>query len=308
MAKFKVEAKKCRDKIKAQALLKGALLPMLGTKKEEPAPESRTELESMLALVTNNLECFENDNLLRMQTLADKVKLSYDVEKQTAIEEIRKQERLESRKANSDCFATQHIWTVDSSDSAVLRSYSPAFLRDLQEHFEDYMSRKDVLDNLAYESTVETEYLKRIESNHLAKTTQESKRLLEALVSSTPTLGNITQNQNLQLERTLKDDDAECAICSSGDYEDNDNIVFCEFCGISVHQSCYGIEVVPEGDWFCVSCTVMGKLRARNLKCCLCPKYGGAMRPTTILSQDPLFVKYETTFVKEIDEEVVLKK
>lgn len=59
--------------------------------------------------------------------------------------------------------------------------------------------------------------------------------------------------------RSLKDDDAKCLICNSGDYEEEDQIVFCEFCGISVHQSCYGIDEIPEGDWYCISCTIMGK-------------------------------------------------
>ena len=104
-------------------------------------------------------------------------------------------------------------------------------------------------------------------------------------------------NQDLITKRTITDDDDKCLVCNSGDYEDNDNIVFCDFCGMAVHQSCYGIEEVPSGDWYCISCTVLGKNKGRNLKCCLCPKYGGALKPTTVLSKDPIFIKKGTTVI-----------
>lgn len=82
--------------------------------------------------------------------------------------------------------------------------------------------------------------------------------------------------------------------------------MFCEFCGISVHQQCYGIDDIPEGDWYCISCTIMGKNRSWNLKCALCPWFGGALRPTNISSWDPTFIKYQTTIIEpdKIIEEV----
>ena len=32
-----------------------------------------------------------------------------------------------------------------------------------------------------------------------------------------------------------EDSDAKCIICNSGDYEDEDKIVFCESCNVPVH-------------------------------------------------------------------------
>lgn len=96
-------------------------------------------------------------------------------------------------------------------------------------------------------------------------------------------------------DRRQKEEDAKCNICGSGDYEENDLIVFCGFCGIAVHQSCYGVEEIPDGEWFCISCYLFGKKKGRNLKCVLCSKSGGAMRPTNILNSDEFLVKYRAS-------------
>ena len=42
---------------------------------------------------------------------------------------------------------------------------------------------------------------------------------------------NISQDQRAQIAQ----DDACCAICGSGDYEDHDQIVFCVHCSMPVH-------------------------------------------------------------------------
>jgi len=47
----------------------------------------------------------------------------------------------------------------------------------------------------------------------------------------------------------------DCAVCFNGDVEDDNEIVFCSRCGVGVHQTCYGIASIPEGDWYCSKCT-----------------------------------------------------
>lgn len=42
-----------------------------------------------------------------------------------------------------------------------------------------------------------------------------------------------------------------------------------------VEQACYGILKVPEGSWLCRTCAL-----GLQPKCLLCPKKGGAMKPT----------------------------
>nr|XP_015824891.2 protein Jade-1 isoform X1 [Nothobranchius furzeri] len=71
------------------------------------------------------------------------------------------------------------------------------------------------------------------------------------------------------------DEDVVCDVCQSPDGEDNNEMVFCDKCNICVHQACYGIQKVPTGSWLCRICA-LGILP----KCQLCPKKGGAMKPT----------------------------
>ncbi|XP_043530141.1 protein Jade-1 isoform X2 [Chiloscyllium plagiosum] len=71
------------------------------------------------------------------------------------------------------------------------------------------------------------------------------------------------------------DEDVVCDVCQSPDGEDDNEMVFCDKCNICVHQACYGILKVPEGSWLCRTCAL-----GVQPKCLLCPKKGGAMKPT----------------------------
>ncbi|XP_036089384.1 protein Jade-1 isoform X9 [Rousettus aegyptiacus] len=71
------------------------------------------------------------------------------------------------------------------------------------------------------------------------------------------------------------DEDVVCDVCQSPDGEDGNEMVFCDKCNICVHQACYGILKVPEGSWLCRTCAL-----GLQPKCLLCPKKGGAMKPT----------------------------
>jgi hypothetical protein len=80
-------------------------------------------------------------------------------------------------------------------------------------------------------------------------------------------------------------EDARCAICNSGEYEEEINeIVFCGSCMIPVHQYCYGIDKVPEDDWICNNCYVFEMKRGLLVKCMLCPRLGGAMKSTNLFT------------------------
>lgn len=51
------------------------------------------------------------------------------------------------------------------------------------------------------------------------------------------------------------DDDEVCAMCGKPDSEPPNEIVFCDGCDMPVHQECYGLAEIPEGDWICRNCS-----------------------------------------------------
>jgi hypothetical protein len=46
-----------------------------------------------------------------------------------------------------------------------------------------------------------------------------------------------------------------CCVCDSDVDYDCDQLVSCEGCGVTVHQSCYGVPELPDEDdmWLCRS-------------------------------------------------------
>ncbi|CAH0716223.1 unnamed protein product, partial [Brenthis ino] len=71
------------------------------------------------------------------------------------------------------------------------------------------------------------------------------------------------------------DENVICDVCRSPDSEDGNEMVFCDSCNICVHQACYGITVIPDGQWLCRPCGA-----GIRPTCVLCPNLGGAMKCT----------------------------
>ena len=96
-------------------------------------------------------------------------------------------------------------------------------------------------------------------------------------------------------EETVPDKDMEdsaCMCCFDGLSYEGNTILFCDGCNASVHQACYGISEIPEGDfycdrcqavrWFSTECDEWSEGFAKDaVKCTLCTVHHGGLKPTT---------------------------
>lgn len=81
------------------------------------------------------------------------------------------------------------------------------------------------------------------------KTKPANKRVIKTAITT-------DQLQQQQQQENDKQMVGGCCVCGDDMAFDNNLLVYCDGigCQVAVHQGCYGIVNIPEGDWFCKRC------------------------------------------------------
>lgn len=131
--------------------------------------------------------------------------------------------------------------TMQDSPASFTAFVDPAYARDVQENREWYLENSsEVLLNINYPSRAEKHFLRQLELWQQEKNDVNYRHILNLLQNETESLTPAADDSRWQQLSAHKrglvvQEDAQCAICNNGDYEDEDLIVFCGVCNIPVH-------------------------------------------------------------------------
>ena len=103
-------------------------------------------------------------------------------------------------------------------------------------------------------------------------------------------------------------DEECCLVCGDADYEDDNLIGYCDKCGLSVHNRCYGLKpdaFEKDKEFVCYGCKAFGD-KTMQVACVLCQLRGGAMKPVNC--RRDRFLQELVAPVAEVDniEEIVM--
>lgn len=203
----------------------------------------------MIDFCTRYLEKVRGKNSTLVSELSQKLAKTYDPgERRKYEEELR--EEWEKTGEMPDKIKLWNLFDIYDYNNSIYYDVAAIYLEDCQKNLPEYFKDpKNILVDSWYATNIEDSYLHYVAHKHQEKNEKNSKKLLQRITDVREQMQHNTEADSNALvkshplttsllnERRQKEEDAKCSICGSGDYEENDLIVFCGFCGIAVHQS-----------------------------------------------------------------------
>ena len=323
---FDERIKMCKEKFMTEHILQTAVLPIINDQQniaaieqkavtdESKSKDDANNIDWMISFCERYLDKIRNKNSGVIGELSDKLKTVYDPVSRKE-QEDKLNEEIRDAKVAPESLKIWNLHDIYDMNNSIYFDVASVYLEDCQKNLDYYLGDpKNILADSWFCTRNEEDYLHYVANKHQERNEVNTKKLLQRITEVQEKLQKDTEaDSNLVVlshpltasllnERRQKEEDAKCSICGSGDYEENDLIVFCGFWGIAVHQCWYGVEELPDGEWFCISWYVFGKKKGRNLKCMLCSKYGGAMKPTNVLALDEFFKQKFEIWVNNTEE------
>ncbi|KAJ2850125.1 hypothetical protein IWW36_002124 [Coemansia brasiliensis] len=147
------------------------------------------------------------------------------------------------------------------------------------------LTEKDLAERIEYDlDDVDREWLVRLNQQRAAQGHAEiSGKLLEVILDHIEKewfdlVKDVQKAISAMQQEQLPADESACAICGEEECDNTNAIVFCDGCNLAVHQDCYGVPYIPEGQWLCRRCMLSPDT---DTTCILCPQRGGAFKKTT---------------------------
>lgn len=104
-------------------------------------------------------------------------------------------------------------------------------------------------------------------------------------------------DKEMEIENENENEESEsyselvCCVCNNGDIIQNQLMLECEGCHVTVHQGCYGVSSTENiENWKCEACRMMSSNKVKDLECILCSVKGGALKRID-LPQNSFFYK-----------------
>ncbi|KAJ2827115.1 hypothetical protein IWW50_002048 [Coemansia erecta] len=147
------------------------------------------------------------------------------------------------------------------------------------------LTEKDLAERIEYDlDEVDREWLARLNAERAAQGHADvSAKLLENILDHIEKewfdlVKDVQKAISAQQQEQLPAEESACAICGEEECDNTNAIVFCDGCNLAVHQDCYGVPYIPEGQWLCRPCMLSPD---SDVACVLCPQRGGALKKTT---------------------------
>ena len=250
---FKERMEMIKNKFMTEQLLQSSVLPVIKDDKtankavknaekeakEKEDKEHMNSIDSLLEFCQRYLDKKQTENDATVKFLSEKLSKTYDASKRREYETQIMQKWKETGVKPEEI----RLWNIHDINTDLSQSIyfdvAAAFLEDCRINLNDYLSeKKNVLLDTWYSTKLEEEYLNYVAHKHQEKNEKNSKKLSERIsdvqrqltenvgLDSDAIVKNHPLTRKLLNERRQKEEDAKCLICGSGDYEENDLIVF----------------------------------------------------------------------------------